>query len=157
MAGQFVIVTFSAGAVMARVGAHSAAAQRDAQSNKRMLRRVWRRKRVLGKLTHFRSQAAGAFADHRATPPGENLPHLRAGAPLDRADYGSVVHAIGVRHGDESLLGAQTIDHALLPRAEHGVRKNGKVTEHPKKIRALKKRWHQITRPDRGLHLHHTV
>src|SRR5580704_8576363 len=35
--------------------------------------------------------------------------------------------------------------------------KNGKVTEHPKKIDTLKKRGHYITRADRRLHLHYTV
>jgi hypothetical protein len=99
----------------------------------------WRpRRSFLRALTDFGGQA-GAFAgDGAARRQGVGL-HLHGGTPFDGADYRSIVHAIGVGHGDEPLLGAHAIDHALLPGAEHGMRKNWEVTEHPQKIDALKK------------------
>jgi len=53
------------------------------------------------------------------------MAHL--GTALDCADYWSVIHSIGIGHGNEPLLGTQAIDHPLLRRVQHGVRKNGKV------------------------------
>jgi hypothetical protein len=40
------------------------------------------------------------------------------------------------------LLAAQSIDHALLPPAENGVRKNRKMAEHPQKIQPLEEGKH---------------
>src|SRR5580704_19182840 len=113
--------------------------------------------KLLGTLLRLRSQSARTFADCGATWGQRFRPHLGTEAPLHRADDWGIFHSVLVCHGDEALLRAQAIDHSLLPGAEHGVRKNGKVTEHPKKIHPLKKRGHYVTRPDRGLHLDHTV
>src|ERR1700678_2871761 len=117
----------------------------------------WRVPARLGALAHFRSQSAWGFADHGATRRQRFHPHLREKAAFDRADDRSILHAIRISQGDEPLFRTQAIDHSLLPAAEHRVRENGKMAEHPKKIHALKKRGHHITRPDWSLHLHDTV
>jgi hypothetical protein len=97
-------------------------------------------KLFLGTLANFCGQGAGTFAHRGAAWRQEIRTHL--GTALDCADHRSVIHAIGIGHGNEPLLGTQAIDHALLARAEHSVRKNWKIPEHPKKINALKKRRH---------------
>ena len=90
---------------------------------------------ILGTLADFGGQAAGSFAERGTTRRQRFGAHLRAA--LDRADYRSVIHSISIGHGDETLLRTKAIDHPLLAGAEHGVRKNGKVPEHPEKIYAL--------------------
>jgi hypothetical protein len=109
----------------------------------------------LGALPNFRRQSTSIFAGHGATLRQRVWPHLQA--PFDCADHGSVFHSIGISHGDEPLLGTQPVNHLLLAMTEDGMRKNGKITEHPKKIHALQKRRHQITRSDWRLHLDHAI
>ena len=143
LAGQFVIVTFSGCAVIARAAwdalillAYGAERGADLVTKGRRQTGSYTgiaiKRKFLGTLPRLRSQASGTFADNWATR--RIWPHSRAGAPLDRADYGSIVHAIGVSHRDKPLFGAQAVNHPLLATAEHGVRKNGKVPEHPEKI-----------------------
>jgi hypothetical protein len=144
-------------AIKFRDGQKAVAYAQKAVSNLSKRRLDRETKALLGTLLRFYRQAAGTFTDCRATRGQRLRRHLGTEAPLHRADDWGIFHSVRVCHGDEALLRAQAIDHSLLPSAEHGVRKNGKVTEHPKKINALKKRGHHVTRPDRGLHLDHTV
>jgi hypothetical protein len=88
----------------------------------------------LGTLAHFRGHTSG-IARYRVQR-GQRARSDR-GAMLDGADHRRFIHAIGISHGRETLLAAHTIDHALLPSVEHGVRENGEVAEHPKQIYPL--------------------
>lgn len=47
------------------------------------------------------------------------------------------MHAVNVRERRKNLLAAHSINHPLLPLAEHGVRENGKIAEHPQEINPL--------------------
>src|SRR5580704_6424878 len=154
-AGQFVIVTFSAARVIDafswrtthesierysithesadRIAAGARRSSSRARSQRTALRRTTGRLRT---LPYFRSQSAWIFADHRTTRRQGVGPH--SWPFLDSANHRSVLKSVGVSHRHEPLLGAQTIDHPLLAVAKHGVRKNGKVPEHPNEVHPLK-------------------
>jgi hypothetical protein len=109
----------------------------------------------LGALLDFGRQSARTLAGHRTARRKRLRSHRRT--PLDCSNHWSVFHSIGVGHRDKSLLRAQPVDQPLLSMAQHGMRQNGKVPEHPQKINPLKKGWHDVARPDGSLHLYHAV
>jgi hypothetical protein len=82
-------------------------------------------------LAGFCCQSTRTFARSR-TARRHLIPHGRTA--LDGADHRRFIHTIGIGHRGETLFGAHAIDQTLLPGAEHGVRKNGKIAEHPQQI-----------------------
>jgi len=77
------------------------------------------------RLSRYRASRRQALGDRRTA--------------LDGPDDGHVIQTVGVRERSKTLLAAHSINQALLPRREDGVRKNGKIAEHPEQIHALDK------------------
>ena len=91
--------------------------------------------RSLRTLAHFRGQSSSAT---RRCPAWRQLIRSDGRTMFDCTDHRCFVHAIGIGHGRKTLLAAHAVDHALLPRIQHSVRKNGKIAKHPQQIDALK-------------------
>jgi len=85
-------------------------------------------------LANFGGQAAG-FARRWTTRRQRLNPHRRP--VFNRADDWRFVHAVNVCDRGEALLAAHAVDKTLLTSAQDGVRKNGKVAEHPQQVHPL--------------------
>lgn len=109
-----------------------------------------------GTLLHFRCKARSVpLAHHR--PAGRQRTGARLSTSFDGTNNWSILDSTRVGHGNEPLLRTQAVNHCPLAAPEDCHGQNWEMPEHPEKVQALPKRRHEITGPDRSLHLDHTL